>query len=213
MRGSGIWRSFLTTLCLSNSELKCPLLPSPSPFSSPPLSPSLFFIFFPFTYLVRGREGTNFYLQMCVTLVDLTISAVLAPAACLCPSLSRPSGPSLSLYFYSRASKWKRHAVYKVSVSSGEKNSLSCNLGGNDLITDKRVFLRAWPCQTAPGAGTTAAAESLSCGAVHRHGAETVKLREPAALRGASCIFSPGLGSLLCSTSTLNATDNSGFWR
>ena len=32
---------------------------------------------------------------------------------------------------------------YTVSVSSGgRKTSLSCNLGANDLITDKRVFLR-----------------------------------------------------------------------
>lgn len=147
---------------------------------------------------------------MCVTLVDLTICSSGTSSMFMSVPLPPVWSPSLSISVPEHQSE-SAMLFIRSQCRQGKKNSLSCNLGGNDLITDKRVFLRAWPCQTAPGAGTTAAAESVSCGAVHRHGAETVKPREPAALRGASCIFSPGLGSLLCSTSTLNATDNSGF--
>lgn len=139
------------------------------------------------------------------------------------PSLmsSGPPSPLLPpLSFPFEGIKVKAPCFYKVSVSSGGKEtSLSCNLGANDLITDKRVFLQLGLSNCA-GCRQRAARSSLQLrlSVSQRRMAlftnavlKLLSCRAATAVHGASCIFSPGLGCLLCSTSTLNATDSSGF--
>lgn len=72
-----------------------------------------------------------------------------------------------------------------LGIVRGKETSLLCNLGGNDLITDKRVFLRARPVKLrrvpSKSSSELAAAEpqsvSAAYGAVHQRGAETIQLR------------------------------------